>query len=154
MSARLDVEKKPRSLIHIISGWWQAWTRNISTSSELSWCTEGEVERISRDMGLPAQELRRLAQYGPDAADLLLRRMVALHIDQNEVFQTEPGTFRDLQRVCTLCESRRRCARDLARDSTDPVWEDYCPNIATLKMLNAMPWAADCLRTRGSSGAI
>ena len=41
-------------------------------------------------------------------------------------------TFQDLQRVCAMCESHRRCARDLARDSAIPAWKDYCPNAATL----------------------
>jgi len=30
--------------------------------------------------------------------------------------------------------------RDLARDATDPGWQDYCPNVTTLKALDAMPW--------------
>jgi hypothetical protein len=91
---------------------------------------------------MSAKELRQLAQHGPHSADPLLRRMAALDLDRNEVAQTEPQTFQDLQRVCTLCASHRQCARDMARDLNDPAWEDYCPNVATLKMLNAMPWAA------------
>jgi hypothetical protein len=39
-----------------------------------------------------------------------------------------------------MCRSHRRCKRDLAHDAADPAWEDYCPNAATLKALNAMPW--------------
>lgn len=134
--------QKHRSPVEVISEWWRDWTRNSSVSSELTCCAEDEVERIARDVGISAAELRKLAHHGPDAADLLLRRMAALDLDRDEVSQTERRTFQDLQRVCTMCESKRRCARDLARDSDDPAWEDYCPNVATLKMLNALPWAA------------
>src|SRR5262249_2242005 len=74
------------------------------------------------------------------------RRMAALDLDRNEVSRTEPRTFQDLQRVCTMCNHHRRCSRDLARDSADPAWEDYCPNAATLMALNALPWRA---RTEG-----
>jgi hypothetical protein len=28
----------------------------------------------------------------------------------------------------------------LARGSPDPEWEDYCPNVATLKALDALLW--------------
>jgi hypothetical protein len=116
--------------------------RTGSVLSELKCCGEDEVERMAKDVGVSAAELRKLARRGPEAADFLLRRMAALDLDRNEVSRTEPRTFQDLQRVCTLCESRRRCARDLARVSADTEWESYCPNAATLKVLNALPWAA------------
>ncbi len=141
MSA-LSQTKKRRSPVEVISQWWQDWTQNRSDLSELACCAEGDVERIARDIGVSAGELQALTRQGPHAADLLLQRMAALNIDRNKVIQMEPATFQDLQRVCTLCESRRLCAREMARDATDPAWEDYCPNVATLKMLNAMPWAA------------
>jgi hypothetical protein len=41
-----------------------------------------------------------------------------------------------------MCESHRQCARDLKRDPADHAWEDYCPNVAVLKMLNGLPWVA------------
>jgi hypothetical protein len=97
------------------------------------------VERLAKDVGVSASELRRLVNLGPDSADLLLRRMAALDLDRNELSRTEPRTFQDLQRVCTMCNSHRRCSRDLARDSADPAWQDYCPNAATLMALNALP---------------
>jgi hypothetical protein len=103
---------------------------------------EDEVERIAKDIGVSASELRRFATLGPDSADLLLRRMAALDLDRNEVSWTEPRTYRDLRRVCSMCNARRRCTRDLARDSADRAWQDYCPNAATLMALNARPWRA------------
>jgi hypothetical protein len=125
-----------------LSQWWRDWTRRGSARSELKCCGEDEVERMAKDVGLSASELRRLAAHGPDSADLLLRRMAALDLDRNEVSRTEPRTFQDLQRVCTMCNSKRRCKRDLAHDSDDPIWQDYCPNAATLMALNALPWRA------------
>ena len=125
-----------------VSQWWRDWTRRNSALMELKCCGEDEVERLAKDVGVSASELRRLASLGPDSADLLLRRMAALDLDRNEVSRTEPRTFQDLQRVCTMCNSHRRCSRDLARDSADPAWQDYCPNAATLMALNALPWRA------------
>jgi hypothetical protein len=125
-----------------VSQWWRDWTRRSSALSELKCWGEDEVERVAKDVGVSASELRRLASLGPGSADLLLRRMAALNLDRNEVSRTEPRTFQDLQRVCTMCNSHRRCKRDLARDSADPAWQDYCPNAATLMALNALPWRA------------
>jgi hypothetical protein len=141
MSA-LPSARKRRSPVEVISQWWQVWTSTGPAQEELTCCAEGEVERIAKDIGMPASEIRRLASLGPESAELLSRRMAALDLDRKEVARTHPQTFRDLQRICTLCESHRQCARDLARDSGAPAWEDYCPNVATLRSLNAMPWAS------------
>jgi hypothetical protein len=132
----------PSEMLSGMRQWWGNWRRAKSSLSELICCGEYEAERMAHDLGLPVSELRRLAGYGPEAADLLAHRMAALSIDMREVNAVVPRTFQDLQRVCTMCESHRRCARDLGRDPADQAWEDYCPNAAMLKMLTALPWAA------------
>jgi hypothetical protein len=86
----------------------------------------------------PDRTTRDLAE----CADLLKSRMMALDLDCQEVARLAPEALHDLQRVCTLCSRRRRCARDLAGTPLDPHWKDYCPNVATLLALDAMPWAA------------
>ena len=133
---------QPREMINGVRRWWQNWRRANSSLSELVCCGEYEAERMAHDLGLPVSELRKLAEHGPEAADLLTRRMAELDLDRNEVASVAPTTLRDLQRVCTMCESHRRCARDLGRDPADPTWEEYCPNVAVLKMLNALPWVS------------
>jgi uncharacterized protein YjiS (DUF1127 family) len=127
-------------MIDAISNWWLGWTSRRSAVSELNCYAEEEIERSAKDLGISAAEIRKLVSRGPETANLLLRRMTALDLDRNEVSRTEPRVFQDLQRVCTLCESRRRCVRDLGRDSADPVWQDYCPNAETLMALNKLPW--------------
>jgi hypothetical protein len=134
--------KTPWPIVDGIRRWWLHWRGASSSVSELDCCGAYEVERLARDAGMTVSELRQLAGRGPEAADFLMRRMAALDLDRNEIAATEPRMFQDLQRVCTLCESRRRCARDLTHDPADQTWEDYCPNVATLKLLNALPWAA------------
>ena len=130
------------SLLNAISQWLRNWTRSRAESWEMQCCGAEDAEQIARDLGVSLPDLRRLARQGPDAADLLLKRMAALDLDRNEVARVEPQTFKDLQRVCTMCGSHRRCARDLARSAADPAWESYCPNLTTLKALDAMPWAS------------
>lgn len=137
----LSSEEKKWSPLKAIARWWQEWTE-AAPASTLRCCAEDEVERLARDVGLTPHELRSLAKRGPDAADLLLRRMAALDLDQDEVARVERRTFQDMQRVCAMCAKHRLCARDLARDADSPDWKDYCPNAATLMALNAQPWAA------------
>ena len=132
----------PRQMISGMRRWWQNWREANSSLSELICCGKYEAERMAHDLGLPVSELRKLAELGPEAADLLARRMAELNLDRNEVAAVVPTTLQDLQRVCTMCESHRQCARDLRRNAADPAWEDYCPNVAVLKMLNGLPWLA------------
>jgi hypothetical protein len=129
-----------KSLTKAVSQWWREWSRRGFARFELKCCGEEEVERMAKDVGVSPSELRRLAKLGPHSADLLLRRMAALDLDRNEVSRTEPRTFQDLQRVCSMCNHHRRCRGDLARDADDPAWKEYCPNAATLMVLNALPW--------------
>jgi hypothetical protein len=129
-------------IIEAVSKWWRDW---ISGYCDVKCCGAEEVERLAKEIGVSASEFRNLASRGPDSADLLLRRMAALGLDRDEVSRTEPRTFQDLQRVCTLCRVRRRCSRDFARDSADPAWEHYCMNAATL-----IAWIAN-LGRRGAS---
>jgi len=117
------------------------WARGPSTSG-VSCCREEEVEHIARDVRMTPAELRAVTKQGPGAANLLLERMAALDLDPAEVVQVGPQTFRDLQRVCSLCESKRRCVRDLAHDAAAPQWQNYCPNAQTLMALDALPWAS------------
>ena len=118
-------------LIHRFRNWAQA----RSSLSDLSHTGTAETARVAHDLGLSASELANLADRGPDAADLLPQRLSALHLDAKELGRTEPATLRDMQRLCTMCESKGRCAADLADPPADPAWRQYCPNAATLDAL-------------------
>jgi hypothetical protein len=137
----LSAEIRRSSPVDAVLRWWHKWT-STPDSSELRCCAESEVLQIARDLNVSVAELHTLARLGPHSADLLLRRMAQLDLDRKEVVRSLPGTFHDLQRVCALCRYHRRCLRDLDRNPSDPSWESYCPNVETLKALNAMPWAA------------
>jgi len=138
MSA-MPVQEKPGSL-RTIWRWLRA--RSDSAAHELATVGDREVEQIAKDIGVSSAELYSLARSDANSADLLRTRMTALDLDCREVARLVPETLHDLQRVCTMCSERKRCAQDLARAASDSGWKDYCPNVATLVALDAMPWAA------------
>ena len=119
-----------------------AWWRTRSDLASLDCSGSAEVDRIARELGMSASELRTLASYGPNAAELLNRRMAALRIDPQHVGAIDPSMLRDMQRLCTTCARHKQCARDLADQSgygyLSQDWQDYCPNAATLNMLIAL----------------
>jgi len=100
-------------------------------------CGSAEMERIARDVGVSGADLSILAGKWPDAADLLYLRMNEIHLDRKEITQLEPDVMRDLQRVCTVCGSKRRCKHELANNPSDPAWQKYCSNATTLSALVA-----------------
>ena len=54
-----------------------------------------------------------------------------------KIVRVEPQVVRDLERVCTLCASKRRCSRDFAKGRSASSWQAYCPNTMTLRALTA-----------------
>ena len=86
---------QPRKIVSGMRQWWQNWRRANSSLSELVCCGEYEAERMAHDLGLPVSELRKLAERGPEAADLLTRRMVELNLDRNEMAAVAPRTLQD-----------------------------------------------------------
>lgn len=131
-----------RSPGEVIAGWWHDWRHSTARSLDLTDRSDFEVDRMARDVGLTPHDLQRLADRGGHAADLLLCRMAALDLNPQEVDEVDRATLLDLERVCSNCDCKGRCRRDLARRPDDAVWEDYCPNVATLKMLDALPWSS------------
>ena len=138
MSA-MPTRDEPGSL-QTIWRWLRTWSHK--SACDLAAVGGREVEQIAKDVGVSSAELYSLARSDAKSADLLMQRMAALDLDCQEVARLVPETMHDLQRLCSLCNRRKRCARDLAHVPLDPCWKDYCPNVATLSALDAMPWAA------------
>jgi hypothetical protein len=115
-----------RNALTAIAERWQRWKDRRVDVLELDSC---EVERIAADLGMSTAELRRATANGPDAARELHDRLVALHLEQEA--SADRLVKRDLERVCSLCDSKRRCRSDLAQESVS-VQDAYCPNRDTL----------------------
>jgi hypothetical protein len=132
-----DMINERRSLGEIVSNWLRNWRSKRARWTELASCGRDEAERIAHDLNLTAPDLCALTSKDSDAADLLPRRISALHMDATEIVRTEPQVMRDLQRLCTLCESKGHCAHDLDQGVTTAEWKRYCPNVTTLLALKA-----------------
>jgi uncharacterized protein DUF6455 len=128
-------------IVDAIVRWRRAWMRARYNLFDLQDCSADEVNRIAQHLGISVAEFRSFAAHDPDRADLLRRRMAALHVDPDELARSEPATFQELRRRCTACDSRGRCALDLADEPADPAWQawrDYCPNATRLSVLSAL----------------
>lgn len=133
LSTQTNDARSVRRLVH----WWQNWIKRRAAMVQLGCCDRTEVARMAHDIGVSSEELYTLAGKWPDSADLLLRRLDESKLDVAEIKKSQPQVMRDLERVCTLCASKRKCSHDLATRPSDPAWQSYCPNTTTLKSLVA-----------------
>ena len=117
----------------VLGNLWAGWRERRAATAELAGCPQDEVSRMAGELGLSAGELRDLVARGPNAADLLSKRLRALGIDPADPALLE--IKKDLQRCCSFCDSKRQCARDLQDDPQSPAWTAYCPNEAALSAL-------------------
>jgi hypothetical protein len=125
-----------------MTAWWRNWRAARERLDELDGCGS-ELARIARDVGVAPAELYTIAAKRPDAADQLKRRLAALHVDPGALQRDDPLIMRDLERVCSVCGSKRRCQRDLARFPDEAAWREYCPNAMTLDALGTVPAAKE-----------
>jgi hypothetical protein len=120
---------------------WKDWKAARLNRADSDVCSEDELLRIARGLGVPAAQLRWVSSHSADPIGLLERRMEALSLNPVDVTHIEPLTVRELQHRCVRCEKRGQCALDLADKVADPGWQywrDYCPNAATLMTLSTM----------------
>ena len=139
---RALIARRPLSVIvDAVARWRRNWMRARHNLFDLQDCSADEVKRIAQNLGISVAEFRSIAAHVPDRAHLLRRRMAALRVDPDELARSEPTTFQELRRLCSACDSRGRCALDLADKGADPAWQawrDYCPNATTLSVLSAL----------------
>src|SRR5215216_7748354 len=101
-------ENADRSLLSRLTAWWRGWREREAHASDLCACGP-EVEQIARDIGISVSELHTLARQGPEASNLLHQRLAALNIDEKVLSRRQPEVMRDLDRVCSVCDTKRQC---------------------------------------------
>jgi hypothetical protein len=95
--------------------------------------------QCARDLGLSPAELHALAAKGSNAAKELPCLLDALRINIQALTEKEPLVPRDLQRVCSLCDQKRACDRDIAAGTLATNHTRYCANADTVSALKLDP---------------
>jgi hypothetical protein len=95
--------------------------------------------QCARDLGLSPAELHALAAKGSNAAKELPCLLDALRINIQALTEKEPLVPRDLQRVCSLCDQKRACDRDIAAGTLATNHTRYCANADTVSAFKLDP---------------
>jgi hypothetical protein len=134
MTTHTETHLKPSGILHSLQEAWARYRKRRAAISELQALGHTELERMVQDAGITFSDLVSLAKQGGDSAALLYRRLELAGIDFRALDQ---AVLRDLQRCCTLCESKGVCAHDLADRPKAANWPDYCPNRHTIEALGS-----------------
>jgi CBS domain-containing protein len=126
---------KTESIANTIADWVNRYRTKIGASDDFGRCDADEVMQIAHDLGASPAELREFVQKGPGAADLLQKMLIALNVDPVSLSAKSPGTMRDLQRLCIMCEEKKRCVHELADGTAGEHFHEFCPNAYTLDAL-------------------
>jgi len=119
-------------VLDAIAGWINKYRNMHGVSDELEHCSQEDVMRIARDLGLSVSDLRGLAAKGPGAAETLQKMLLALSVDPQSLAKADPAVMRDLQRLCMVCGQKGRCQHELARGTAAEHFREFCPNAYTL----------------------
>lgn len=134
MTAQVSTSPRQSGLLQSLTDAWTRYRKRRNAMAELQSLGHGELERMVQDAGVTFSDLLALAKRGGDAASLLYQRLEQAGIDFKKI---DSAVMRDLQRCCTLCESKGRCAHDLEKSTKAASWPDYCPNRDTIAALDS-----------------
>jgi hypothetical protein len=135
-----------------LAGWIRAVASRFVNDGELQGLDRTEFAEIARDLNLSPAELYAISTGGNLSGDLLNKRMAEFGLSPEVVKKQHLEVSRDLERVCGMCSSKKRCASEFGQRGWGPSRSDYCPNTQTLQALEgesrieerALPFGPAC----------
>lgn len=128
----MTVQEKPYPTVTRVVDTFGDWLKHRRELREMRDMDAANFGQIASDLRMSSADLEALVRQGPHAADELPKMLTALGIDLEDLARTEPLVLRDMERVCSMCISKRRCDRDLASGTAAAHYEEYCANSPTI----------------------
>ncbi|MDT3684373.1 MAG: DUF6455 family protein [Pseudorhodoplanes sp.] len=113
---------------------FQRFQKRQTKRAEIAALGTVETKLVAQDVGLTESDLVALTAEDEDSASLMERRLADCGVDIKSV---NPILLRDMQRCCSQCNSKRRCAYELDKKPKAAAWPSYCPNEQTMAALAA-----------------
>jgi hypothetical protein len=128
----MTVQEKPYPVVSLVVDAFGDWLKHRREMREMSEMDAANFSQIAGELRMSTTDLEALVRQGPHAADELPKMLTALGIDQEALARTEPHVLRDMERVCSMCNHKRQCDRDLATGTAAKHYETYCGNADTI----------------------
>jgi hypothetical protein len=119
----------------MITTWIGRQRRRFAAERELDAIGPAEVSFIARDLGITSPQLRLLVRHWPDVPELLKGMLRALDIDLRQVEVANPPFARDMETLCSICSSKKRCRAELKAGTAARTFREFCPNSSNLEAL-------------------
>lgn len=121
--------------VEFLIGKFADWLKHRRELNEIRQMNRTDFNLIAQDLRVSPDDLDRMVQAGPHAADELPKMLQSLGIDETDLARIEPLMVRDMQRVCAMCRDKPQCHRDLDAGTSAAHYKDYCPNASTIEAL-------------------
>jgi len=113
-----------------------SWLKHRRELSELRQLDRADFDRIAHDLRIAPDDLEELVRHGRHAADELPKMLEQLGINAEGLGRAQPLLLRDMERVCSLCNHKSQCDRELADGTAAENYHGYCANASTLESLD------------------
>lgn len=111
------------------------WRRRRADIREIRELDSRVSATIARELNIQPRDLDTLVRQGPHAADELPDLLTLLGIDRELIAKEQPLVLRDMARVCTSCQQKHRCSRELSTSTSAQHYEEYCLNAPAIEEL-------------------
>jgi hypothetical protein len=132
----MSTASRPYPVVQDLIESFAAWLKHRREMNEVRRLDRGEFDRIASDLRIAPDDLEELVRHGKHAADELPKMLEQLGISAEGLGRAQPLLLRDMERVCSLCNHKGQCDRDLASGTAAENYPGYCGNAATLESLN------------------
>ncbi|PJG50415.1 hypothetical protein CVM73_36555 [Bradyrhizobium forestalis] len=132
----MSTATRPYPIVQDLIDSFASWLKHRREMNEMRQLDRADFDRIASDLRIAPDDLEELVRHGRHAADELPKMLEQLGINAEGLGRAQPLLLRDMERVCSLCNNKVQCDRDLADGTAAENYHGYCGNAATLESLD------------------
>ena len=132
----MSTASRPYPIVQDLIESFAGWLKHRRELNEIRQLDRFDFDRIANDLRIAPDDLEELVRHGKHSADELPKMLEQLGISEERLGQVQPLLLRDMERVCSLCQHKAQCVRDLADGTAPENYHGYCGNAATLESLD------------------
>jgi len=132
----MSTASRPYPIVQDLIESFASWLKHRRELNEMRQLDRFDFDRIANDLRIAPDDLEELVRHGQHAADELPKMLEQLGISEERLGRVQPLLLRDMERVCSLCQHKARCDRELADGTAAETYHGYCGNAATLESLD------------------
>jgi len=136
MALSMSTASSPYPIVQDLIESFANWLKHRREMNEMRQLDRADFDRIAQDLRIAPDDLEELVRHGKHAADELPKMLEQLGISADRLGRAQPLLLRDMERVCSLCNHKGQCDRDLAEGTAAENYHGYCGNASTLESLD------------------